>query len=261
MRIPLIAGNWKMHKTLAQARVLVKEIAEGLPAGARGPEHMLDVLICPPFPLLFPMAKAIDGTPIQLGAQDAHFEKEGAYTGEVSVPMISGTGCRFVIIGHSERRQHFGESGKILAKKVRAVTDGELNVIFCVGETLEDRDAGRTEAVIQQQFAEAITSDLPARRVVVAYEPVWAIGTGRTASPEQAQEVHALIRGLLARTFDDEAAGEISILYGGSVKPGNAADLLSCPDIDGALVGGASLVAQDFLAIINAAEAVTSRTA
>jgi len=261
MRIPLIAGNWKMHKTLAEARVLVKEIAEGLPAGARGPEHILETLICPPFTLLFPMAKAIDATPILLGAQNAHHEPEGAYTGEVSVPMISGTGCRFVIIGHSERRQHSHEAGEVLAKKVRAVTDSELNVIFCLGETLEDRDAGRTEAVIKRQFAEAITSDLPAKHVVIAYEPVWAIGTGRTATPEQAQEVHAFIRGLLAGTFGVDAAGRIRILYGGSVKPGNAGELLACPDIDGALVGGASLVAQDFLAIINAAEAVTSRTA
>lgn len=251
MRRRLIAGNWKMHKTLAEARDLVAGIRAGLDQvpGSPGAE----VLICPPFQHLFPMAKAVAGSRIMLGAQNAHEEPQGAFTGEVSVPMIKETGATHVIIGHSERRQHFGETGDRLAKKVRAVVDHGLTVIYCVGETLEQREAGRTEQVVQSQIAEVINREITTDRLVVAYEPVWAIGTGRTATPEQAQDVHAFIRGRLAETLDRAAADSIRILYGGSVKPGNAAGLLAKPDIDGALVGGACLVAKDFLAIISAA--------
>ena len=253
MRTPLIAGNCKMHKTLAEARDLVQGIREGI-EGITG----VDILICPPVQHLFPMAKAIDGSPIMLGAQNAHYELQGAFTGEVSVPMLKDTGCGFVIIGHSERRHIFGEDGPMLAKKVRAVVDNGLTVVYCVGETLEEREAGRTEAVVERQLREAIDTDVPADRLIVAYEPVWAIGTGKTASPGQAQEVHAFIRPKLGSTYNRAAADSIRILYGGSVKPSNAADLMAQADIDGALVGGACLVAADFVAIISAAASVTA---
>jgi len=254
MRTPIIAGNWKMHKTLAEARALVAGIRDGL-ANIRG----VDVLVCPPYPLLFPMAKAVADTRIMLGAQDAHEAAHGAFTGEVSVPMLADTGCTHVIIGHSERRHVYKEGGALLAKKVRAVVGGGLNVIYCVGETLDERESGRTQAVVEEQLADAIKPDVPADRLIIAYEPVWAIGTGRTATPEQAQEVHKLIRDRLGGVYGRSTADAVRILYGGSVKPDNAAGLLSQPDIDGALVGGACLVSADFLAIISAAAAVAAR--
>lgn len=248
MRTPLIAGNWKMHKTLAEARELVAGLRAGL-SSIRG----VDVLICPPFHLLFPMAKAIDGSPIRLGAQNAHFEPFGAFTGEISVPMLKDAGCSHVIIGHSERRQIFHEDSPLLARKVRAVTASGLTVIFCVGETLAEREAGRTHEIVQRQLNDVLNREVPTDRLVVAYEPVWAIGTGKNATPEQAQEVHALIRAQLGRIFDSSSADKVRILYGGSVKPGNAGALVKQPDVDGALVGGACLVASDFLSIIQAA--------
>ena len=254
MRTSLIAGNWKMHKTLAEARELVAGLSDGL-ANIRG----VEVLICPPFQLLFPMAKAVAGTRIMLGAQDAHEATHGAFTGEVSVPMLADTGCTHVIIGHSERRHIYKEDGPLLAKKVRAVGGGGLNVIYCVGETLDERESGRTQAVVEEQLADAIKPDVPADRLIIAYEPVWAIGTGRTATPEQAQEVHKLIRDRLGGVYGRSTADAVRILYGGSVKPDNAAGLLSQPDIDGALVGGACLVSADFLGIISAAAAVAAR--
>jgi len=213
----------------------------------------VEALICPPVQLLFPMAKAVADTPLMLGAQNAHDATEGAFTGEVSVPMLADTGCTHIIIGHSERRQIFGEANEWLAKKVRAVVDGGLTVIYCVGETLEQREAGETVSVVSRQIAEVIHSDVPADRLVVAYEPVWAIGTGKTATPGQAQEVHGMIRVIVNEIYGASGAAKIRILYGGSVKPGNAADLMAQVDIDGALVGGASLVAESFLAIISAA--------
>jgi triosephosphate isomerase len=254
MRTPLIAGNWKMHKTLAEARELVAGLSDGL-ANIRG----VEVLICPPYPLLFPMAKAVAGSRIMLGAQDAHEATHGAFTGEVSVAMLADTGCTHVIIGHSERRHVNKEGGALLAKKVRAVVGGGLHVIYCVGETLDERESGRTQAVVEGQLTDAIKPDVPADRLIIAYEPVWAIGTGRTATPAQAQEVHAFIRARLAVVYGRSTADIIRILYGGSVKPDNAAGLLSQPDIDGALVGGACLVSADFLAIISAAAAVAAR--
>jgi len=253
MRKPLIAGNWKMHKTLAEARELVNSIRDGL----RDDAHV-DVLICPPFQLLAPMAKAVEGSRIMLGAQNAHEASHGAFTGEVSVPMLADAGCTHVIIGHSERRHIFGETGSLLAKKVRAVIGGGLEVVYCIGETLEQREAGRTQAVVEQQITEVIGKDIAPDRLTVAYEPVWAIGTGRNATPEQAQEVHALVRSKLAAMYDRAAADSIRILYGGSVKPNNAEALLAQPDVDGALVGGACLVAADFLAIIAAAGSVVT---
>ncbi len=248
MRTPFIAGNWKMHKTLAEARELVTSLRERI-EGVRG----VDMLICPPVQLLFPIAKAVVGSRIMFGAQNVHDAPHGAFTGEVSVPMLRDTGCTYVIIGHSERRQLYGEGNALLAKKVRAAVSGGLCVIYCVGETLEEREAGSTDAVVERQMNEVIMPDVAADRIVIAYEPVWAIGTGKTATPEQAQEVHARIRALLAITYDKATAESIRILYGGSVKPGNAAELLSRPDIDGALVGGACLEASDFAAIINVA--------
>ena len=247
MRAPLIAGNWKMHKTLAEARELVSGILENMP-GADG----VEVLVCPPVHLLFPMAKAVAGTRIMLGAQNVHDQPQGAFTGEVSVAMLKDTGCTHVIIGHSERRQLFGEDGPLLGRKVRAALEGGMTVIFCVGETLEEREAGRTQSVVERQFQEVVDGELAAERLVIAYEPVWAIGTGRTATPQQAQEVHRHIRNLIAGTFDRSTADSMRILYGGSVKPGNAEVLLAQVDIDGALVGGACLVASDFSAIMAA---------
>ena len=249
MRTPFIAGNWKMHKTLAEARELVAGIREGLTTISG-----VDVLICPPVQLLFPMAKAVAGTKIMLGAQNAHEAAYGAFTGEVSVPMLKDTGCTYVIIGHSERRHIYKEDGLLLAKKVRAVVGGGLNVIYCVGETLDERESGRTQAVVERQLTEVVKPDVPADRLIIAYEPVWAIGTGQTATPDQAQEVHVFIRTRLAGVYGSPTADAIRILYGGSVKPDNAATLLSQPDIDGALVGGACLVPDDFLAIISAAQ-------
>jgi triosephosphate isomerase len=247
---PLIAGNWKMHKTLPEAREFVGAVRAGWEE-MRGAEGV-DVLICPPYPLLFPMAKAVAGSRIMMGAQNAHYESQGAFTGEVSVPMLKETGCTHIIIGHSERRQLFHEDDALLARKVRAVLGGGLTVVYCVGETLEERETNRTEAIVDRQIREALGADIAVERLVIAYEPVWAIGTGRTATPAQAQETHAFIRGRLRGIYGGAAVG-VRILYGGSVKPGNAGELLAQTDIDGALVGGACLVAADFLAIIRAA--------
>ncbi len=256
MRTPLIAGNWKMHKTLGEAGELVGAIREGI-------EQVpgVDVLVCPPFQLLFPMAKAVAGSRIMLGAQNVHEAPHGAYTGEVSVKMLENAGCTHVIVGHSERRHVFGEDGGRLAKKVRAVVGGGLTVIYCVGETLDEREAGKTREVVGRQLAEGVGSDVPAQRLIVAYEPVWAIGTGVTATPDQAQEVQEFVRSSLASTYGQTAAGSIRILYGGSVKPLNAASLMEQPDIDGALVGGACLAARDFLAIMGGAASAVSGTA
>lgn len=247
MRTKLIAGNWKMHKLLAEAR----ELVGGIRAGVE-PLAGVDVLICPPVQLLFPMAKAVAGSRVMLGAQNAHFESHGAFTGEVSVAMLKDTGCTHVLIGHSERRQFFHEDGAMLAKKVRAVVGGGLTVVYCLGETLGEREGGRMQAVVERQIADVLGNDVSAERLVVAYEPVWAIGTGKNATPAQAQEVHHLIRERLTGIYGRSTADAIRILYGGSVKPGNAAELLTQPDIDGALVGGACLVAADFLGIIRA---------
>ncbi len=244
----MVAGNWKMNKILTEARALVGPIRESL-----GEDDDIDVLICPPTTLLFPMAKAVAGSRIMMGAQNAHQATSGAFTGEVSVAMLADTGCTHVIIGHSERRQLFAEQNPVLREKVRAVLDGGLQVIYCVGETLAEREAGRTQAVVESQLVEVLDSGLDASRLILAYEPVWAIGTGRTASPDQAQEGHRFLREKLGAVFNAETAQNIRILYGGSVKPDNAAGLMSQPDVDGALVGGACLVAGDFLAIIEAA--------
>jgi triosephosphate isomerase len=213
------------------------------------------VAVCPPFPYLSQIAEALHGSPVGLGAQNLYPEKEGAFTGEVSPTMLLDVGCRYVILGHSERRHKLGESDAFINQKVRAALAAGLQVIFCVGETLQEREANRTEAILESQLVHglgALKGD-QLGGLVIAYEPVWAIGTGRNATPEQAQEAHAHIRRRIARSFGEERADALPIQYGGSVKAENAGALMACPDVDGALVGGASLQADQFLAIVRAA--------
>jgi triosephosphate isomerase len=246
----LIAGNWKMHGSLADSRTLVEALRAGVPAGA--PATML---LCPPYVYLPAVHEWLRGSPIALGAQDvADKPATGAYTGEVSGQMLRDVGCRYVIVGHSERRALYGETDAVVATKLKAAQAGGLTPIACVGETLEQREAGQTRSVVERQIAAIVDAAgvQALAKAVIAYEPVWAIGTGRTASPEQAQEVHAFIRGLVAARDATIAAG-LSILYGGSVKGANARSLFAMADVDGGLVGGASLVAAEFLEIFRAA--------
>lgn len=251
MRKPIMAGNWKMHKTVTQAVNFARDLLSRL----ENPE--CEVVICPPFTALSPLAEAIKGEYIVLGAQNMYWENEGAYTGEISPGMLTEIGCRYVILGHSERRRYFGETDENVNRKVLAAFRHNLVPIVCVGETLEEREAGITEQVVRRQTETGLAgiTAQQARKLVVAYEPVWAIGTGRTASPEDAQQVNAFIRSVLAEMFGKEAAAEVRIQYGGSVKPDNAAKLMAQQDIDGALVGGASLNAAGFAAIVKAASA------
>jgi triosephosphate isomerase len=248
MRRRLVAGNWKMHGSLAMAEALVGEVAAALPAG-------VDVAVLPPFPYLAALTEWIAGRRISIGAQDLSEHAQGAYTGEVSAAMLKDIGCTFVLAGHSERRRCHGESDDLVARKFIVAQSAGLVPILCVGETLEERDAGATESVIARQLDAVVArAGIEAFSTsVVAYEPVWAIGTGRTASPAQAQAVHGFIRDKLAG-LDGTIAGSLRILYGGSVKPSNAAELFGQLDVDGGLIGGASLVAQDFLAICIAAD-------
>jgi len=248
VRRPFVAGNWKMHNTLSEARALMRGLRDGV---AKYPP--VDVAVCPPFTLLYPMCKEIDGTAIKLGAQNVYCEPKGAFTGEISPTMLRDAGCTYVIIGHSERRQHFGESGELLRRKVAAAIEAGLSVIYCVGETIEQRKAGRTTQVVEAQLTEAVSKTVDPARLTIAYEPVWAIGTGLTATAEQAEEVHAFLRGVLAGVYGKPTADGVRIQYGGSVKPDNAVSLMACPNVDGALVGGACLAADSFLAIIAAA--------
>ncbi|MGH7406633.1 MAG: triose-phosphate isomerase [Candidatus Methylomirabilales bacterium] len=246
-RTPLVAGNWKMYKTATEGAALARELRQRL-----GSPEGVEVAVCPPFPALPAVGTALRGSGIALGAQDMHWEKEGAFTGAVSAGMLLDLGCRFIILGHSERRQHFGETDAAVQRKVRAALAVRLTPIVCVGETLTERDGGETLAVVARQVRAALEgltgADLS--RLVLAYEPVWAIGTGRTATPKEAQEVHGVIRRLVSQQGDGSAS---RILYGGSVKAENAAALLRESDIDGALVGGASLVAEQFARIVEAA--------
>ncbi len=239
-----------MNNRLAEARRLVCDILERLPAPLE-----LDVGIAPPAVLLLPMAKAVAGSPILLGAQNMHHAPSGAFTGELSAGMLMDAGCRFVIIGHSERRQLFGEAGDLLRLKVVAAVEAGLDVIYCIGETLEQRERGETFAVLERQLNEGLSERLDWSRITIAYEPVWAIGTGRHATSRQAQEAHRWVREWLAGRCGGPAAATMRIQYGGSVKPGNAAELLAMPDVDGALVGGASLRAADFVGIVSAGAA------
>lgn len=246
MRIPLVAGNWKMHGSLAGGEALLAAIASALPLPG------VEVAVMPPFPYLDRFARAF-GARLAFGAQDvSEHPLDGAHTGEVSARMLAEVGCRYVIVGHSERRRDHGESDELVWRKAEAAAAAGLNPILCVGESLEEREGGATERVVARQLAGLRGREPLLGRLCIAYEPVWAIGTGRSASPEQAAAVHALIRGICARV-DATIANSLRILYGGSVKASNAAALLAAEGIDGALVGGASLDAGEFLAVVRAA--------
>lgn len=250
-RKKIVAGNWKMNKNIFEGKQLVNDILEsGLEL-----RDDLEVVIAPPFTSLELAASQLkDSKNIYLAAQNCHQEASGAYTGEVSAEMLKGIGVSYVIIGHSERRQYFGETDAILAQKVDAVLKQSMKVIFCCGEPLEIREAGTQNAYIQTQIENGLfhLDEAAFKNIVIAYEPIWAIGTGLTASDEQAQEMHAHIRSLVAAKYGETVADNTSILYGGSCKPSNAAGLFACPDVDGGLIGGASLVAADFAGIIKA---------
>jgi len=250
MRKKFVAGNWKMFTTAATARELTAAVAKGL-----GAEDRVNVAVAPPFPYLGVVAEALRGSRIALAAQNLYPEKEGAFTGEVSPTMLVDVGCQYVILGHSERRHKLGETDEFINRKVRAALTAVLRVILCLGETLAQRQSNRTEAILDSQvngsLAGMAADDLA--QVVVAYEPVWAIGTGHNAPPDQAQQAHAILRRRIAEKFGEETARALPIQYGGSVKPDNAGSLLCQPDVDGALVGGASLQAEGFLAIVRAA--------
>ena len=247
MRIKLVAGNWKMHGSLATNLGLLHAVREGAKGGA-------DVALCVPYPYLAQARSVLDGSAVAWGAQDVSEHAQGAWTGEVSAAMLVDFGCRYALVGHSERRSFFGDTDAVVAAKFAAALAAGLTPVLCVGESLEEREAGITDKVVLRQIDAVLGHAGVAAfaHAVVAYEPVWAIGTGRTASPEQAQDVHAMIRGRFARDSADVAAG-LRVLYGGSVKANNAVTLFGQPDIDGGLIGGASLVAADFLAICGAA--------
>jgi triosephosphate isomerase len=246
-RTPYIAANWKMNKTIAEA----SEFIDALLPRIAATQH--DVVVCPPFTALQELVERRRGTAVRVAAQNMHFDESGAFTGEISAPMLVELDVEAVVLGHSERRQFFGETDEALAKKVPAALAAELEPILCVGESEEARDGGQTEEVLERQLQAdlAEVSDEDITKVVIAYEPIWAIGTGKVATAEQAQEACAFIRDVLRAR--GAAADDVRILYGGSVKPGNAAELLALPDVDGALVGGAALDAEDFAAIVEAA--------
>jgi len=248
MRKLFVAGNWKMNTTANEAVELASAIA------AQAPGDGVDLALCPPFVYLDAVANATQGSSVTVGAQNMYFEPKGAFTGEISATMLKDVGCRYVIIGHSERRHVFGEPDALIASKVKVALAEGLDPILCAGETLEEREAGHTMSVVERQIRSGL-ADIgtdEAKRITVAYEPVWAIGTGKTATPEQAQEVHAEIRALIAEICGNEVANGMRIQYGGSVKPDNAREILQKADVDGALVGGASLNADSFLAIARA---------
>ncbi|OED34414.1 triose-phosphate isomerase [Chromatiales bacterium (ex Bugula neritina AB1)] len=247
MRLPIVAGNWKLNGSRSSATTLAREIAASPVAG-------VEVVICPVAVHLDAVSTDIKDTAVKLGAQNAAAQESGAFTGEISAQMLSEYGCEYVIIGHSERRSLFGENEEACANRFSAVLAAGLTPIFCVGESLEDRESGNTMKVVEKQL-QAVFSVAGAsvfERAVIAYEPVWAIGTGKTATPEQAQEVHQFIRGLVA-SRDENSAQAVRILYGGSVNPGNASELFAKDDIDGGLIGGAALKSADFLSVCNAA--------
>lgn len=249
MRRPFIAGNWKMNLNRAEGVALAAAVAKGIGDGGA-----VDVAVCPPSVYLDAVAAAVRGSAVGVGAQNMYFESKGAFTGEVSAAMLLDVGCRYVILGHSERRHILGETDELVSKKTHAALAAGLTPIVCVGETLDQREAGRTADVIRTQVEGSLAA-IPAEamlKIVIAYEPVWAIGTGKTATPAQAEEVHVDLRKLLAARYNTEVAEAIVIQYGGSVNAKNAAELLSQPNVDGALVGGASLKPEEFLAIVEA---------
>lgn len=247
-RVPIIAGNWKMNMTAAQARELASKL---LPLVSSVKDR--DIVLGPPFTSLVAVAETIKGTNIGLAAQNLHWEDKGAFTGEISAEMLLDLGCRYVIIGHSERRQYFGETDETVNKKVRQALKKGLLPILCIGETLAGRESGKLNEIISRQVTGGL-KDIPAgdmKKIVIAYEPVWAIGTGKTATPEQANEVHALIRQKVKALYSADIAEGLRIQYGGSVTPENVSTLMAMPDIDGALVGGASLKPESFAALVN----------
>ena len=245
MRVPVIAGNWKMFRTAREAGEAVRALG-GLVADVTD----VEVVVCPPFTALPASLEAARGSRIRVGAQDCYWEKEGAFTGEVSVPMLADLGCSHVIVGHSERRQYFGETDATVDRKIDAVLAHGLTCIGCLGETLQEREQGETLAVLDRQLRGGFARHLGSPRLVIAYEPVWAIGTGRTATPAQAQEAHAFLRQLVGRMAGPDVAAGIRILYGGSVKPDTIGALMGQPDVDGGLVGGASLDPSSFAKIV-----------
>lgn len=247
----LIAGNWKMHKTGAEAVALARQIRNKAVTS-----HLTDILICPPFTALVPVAEIVADSNVKLGAQNVHWEEQGAFTGEISPGMIADTGAEWVIVGHSERRTLFGDTGETINLKLKSLLNHKLHPILCVGETLQQREADEVAAVLTMQLQEALQglTEADMSQLTIAYEPIWAIGTGKVATPEQADLTHKLLRDWLSENYSDQIANNMRILYGGSVKPDNAADLFSCANINGALIGGAALKVDDFAAIINAAE-------
>lgn len=247
MRKKFVAGNWKMNKTVAGSIALASEVVRLL-----GSNPPCEVALAPTFVALESVYQVIKHTPIKLAAQNCHYESDGAYTGEISAEMLKSVGCEYVILGHSERRQYFGETDDIINRKVKKVLSESLKVILCIGETLAERDANQTEQVLETQLTgtlKGVTAD-EITRITIAYEPVWAIGTGRTATPEQAESAHQFIRSLIRARYSSEIADNLTIQYGGSVKASNAKDLFSMPNIDGGLIGGASLKAEEFVQIV-----------
>jgi triosephosphate isomerase len=244
---PIIAGNWKMHKTVEESVNFAHQLRKKLSEPVDG-----DVIIAPPFTALFPVAEALKGASIHLSAQNLHWEEEGAYTGEISAGMLVGIGCEYVIIGHSERRILFNENSNEINRKIKTALKFNLGPIFCVGETLSERESGQTFSVIKRQIEEGLfnLSSGDTRSIVLAYEPVWAIGTGKTATPGQAEEVHRFIRDTMTEIYGKDTSSNTAILYGGSVNPDNISDLINQPDIGGALVGGASLDVERFIKIV-----------
>lgn len=247
MRKPFLAGNWKMNTNGTGSVDLVSSIVRTLEDITT-----VDVAVCPPFVYLQSVAKALSSSNIALGAQNVYFKGKGAFTGEISCQMLKDVCCTYVIIGHSERRHVMGETDELINQKINAAISGGLLPIFCVGELLEERESGRTEEVVSVQIKKGLSgiSKEKIEAVTIAYEPVWAIGTGKTALPKQAQEVHEMIRGLIGQMYDKAIAENIRIQYGGSAKPANTAELMRCPDVDGLLIGGASLKANDFAAMV-----------
>ena len=253
MRKKIVAGNWKMNTLPAEG----VELAKGVAAGRKDVCDCVTLIVCPPFTHLNSVIETLKGSNIAVGAQDCATEVKGAYTGEVSAEMIAALGCEYVILGHSERRQYYGETSETLNKKMEQVYANGLTPIYCVGENLEEREAGNHFAVCKQQIEEVVfnLTEEQFKNLVIAYEPVWAIGTGKTATAEQAQEIHAYIRSVIAKQFGKEVADNTSILYGGSCKPSNAKELFANPDVDGGLIGGAALSVADFKGIIDAFKA------
>jgi triosephosphate isomerase len=253
MRIPFVAGNWKMNTTATEAEQLVIEMLDNLDRIAG-----VDKVLCPPFVSLVALNMMLQGSSIKLGAQNMHFETEGAYTGEISPLMLSGL-CEFVILGHSERRWYFGETDEIVNKKVKAALASKLKPVLCVGERLEENEAGKTKEVVNRQVTTALKGIEPVSNLVIAYEPVWAIGTGKAASGKQAAATIQFIRDVLAKLWNRSIAQDLRILYGGSVTSANIAEFISHPEIDGALVGGASLKAEEFVNIVKQTAEIRGR--